>query len=82
MPVMQADASNALDDKSLASNMLTQAKRMEADAQGLINEAARMKKEAERMFPGVVINNTVQAPATEPAKKRGRPAKATAHAVQ
>lgn len=82
MPVMQADTSNALDDKSLASNMLTQAKRMEADAQGLINEAARMKKEAERMFPGVVINNTVQAPATEPAKKRGRPAKATAHAVQ
>jgi hypothetical protein len=62
--------------------MLTQAKRMEADAQGLINEAARMKKEAERMFPGVVINNNVQVPAAAPAKKRGRPAKVTAHAVQ
>jgi hypothetical protein len=55
---------------------------MEADAQGLINEAARMKKEAERMFPGVVINNNVQVPAAAPAKKRGRPAKVTAHAVQ
>jgi hypothetical protein len=41
-----------------------------------------MKKEAERMFPGVVVNNTVQAPVAAPAKKRGRPAKVTAHAVQ
>lgn len=66
--------SSALDDKTLASNMLAQAKQMEVEAQGLINEAARMKKEAERMFPGVVAS----APAvTEPqtTKRRGRPSK-------
>ena len=65
-----------LDDKALAANMLTQAKRMEQEAQGLIAEAARMKKEAERMFPGV---NPAPAPAAtaQPAKRgRGRPSKA------
>lgn len=77
-PVMPA--TDALDDKALASNMLAQAKKMEVEAQGLINEAARMKKEAERMFPGVV---PVAAPAAaEPTKKRGRPAKVAADAVQ
>ena len=67
----------ALDDKSLAMNMLTQAKKMEAEAQGLIAEAARMKKEAERMYPNVAIGNTPVAAATEGVKKRGRPAKTT-----
>ena len=70
----EQSTSSALDDKSLASNMLMQAKKMESEAQGLINEAARMKKDAERMFPGVT-------PAAqpviveEPAKRRGRPPK-------
>jgi hypothetical protein len=44
----------ALDDKTLASNMLTQAQRMEIEGHNLIKEAARMKKEAQSMFPGVV----------------------------
>lgn len=72
---------DALDDKSLATNMLNQAKRMEQEANGLIAEAARMKKEAERMFPGVmpVITPVVEPPV---AKKRGRPSKVAANAVQ
>lgn len=69
-PVAPADANAALDDKALAATMLSQAKRMETEAQGLIAEAARMKKEAERMFPGVV---PAVATLSEPAvKKRSR----------
>ena len=75
-PPESTNASDALDNKALAGNMLTQAKRMETEAQGLIAEAARMKKEAERMFPGVQPGdaNSVVVLAT-PAKKRGRPSK-------
>jgi len=76
-PLQPADAKAALDDKALAADMLSQAKRMETEAQGLIAEAARMKKEAERMFPGVVAS---PAPvSSEPAtKKRGRTSKKVA----
>jgi hypothetical protein len=74
VPPVQAPANGALDDHSLAANMLVQAKRMEAEAQGLINEAARMKKDAERMFPGVNVGDAKAAPAPA-APKRGRPAK-------
>lgn len=78
-PVTPA-ATDVLDDKALASNMLAQAKKMEQEAQGLINEAARMKKEAERMFPGVMPAASVDQPAQ---KKRGRAsAKVAADAVQ
>jgi hypothetical protein len=74
---MQTPANGALDDRSLAGNMLSQAKRMEAEAKGLIAEAARMKKEAEQMFPGVNINDgdTQTVTTAAPAKKRGRPPK-------
>jgi hypothetical protein len=73
-----------LSDRALAQNMLTQAVRMEAEAKGLIAEAARMKKDAERMDPTVIAppaipTNTITAPSTNVApvaKKRGRPAKA------
>lgn len=77
---LAAAPDGALDDRTIAANMLAQAKRMEMDANSMINEAARMKKEAERMFPGVV-------PGTAPAQetktvtataKRGRPSKAKA----
>jgi len=75
-PPAQAPANAALDDHTLAADMLKQAKRMEQEAQGLVNEAARMKKEAERMFPGVSVKDastiTEAAPVTP---KRGRPAK-------
>jgi len=75
-PPVQASDSNALDDRTLAANMLAQAQRMESEAQGLIAEAARMNKEAERMVPSVSVANATNV-VTEPAKRgRGRPAKA------
>lgn len=75
------NTNDALDDKALASNMLSQAKKMEQEAQGLINEAARMKKEAERMFPGVMPAVVAEQPAAS--KKRGRTStKVAADAVQ
>jgi len=78
---IEPNTNDALDDKALASNMLAQAKQMEQEAQGLINEAARMKKEAERMFPGVMPAAVIEQPAAP--KKRGRTsAKVAADAVQ
>jgi hypothetical protein len=76
---MQATMDSALDDKTLASNMLAQAKRMEIEAKSMIAEAARMKKDAQRMHPGVVAGTAEAAPVTEaaPAKRRGRPSNAT-----
>jgi hypothetical protein len=70
---MRASQDGALDDRSIASNMLAQATRMEAEAKGLIAEAARMKKEAERMDPTVVATKI---PTQQP-PKRGRPSKAS-----
>lgn len=76
---LSAPTDNALDDRALAANMLAQAQRMETEAKGLIAEAARMKKEAERMHPGVVPNTNAE---TAP-KSKGRPRKArVADAVQ
>jgi len=59
----QAPADGALSDRALAENMLAQARKMEAEANGLIAEAARMKKDAERMDPTVSARAT--APVTE-----------------
>ena len=71
-----AATDGALDDRTLAANMLSQAQKMEAEAKGLIAEAARMKKEAERMHPGV---NTKEAkPAEAKSATRGRPSKSKA----
>jgi len=83
---LTAPAGGALDDQSLAANMLAQAKKMEADAKGLVAEAARMKKEAEKMFPAVNMKAVKTAPApvaveTTAPKTRGRK-KAAADAVQ
>jgi hypothetical protein len=85
-----ASVDGALDDKSLAMNMLAQAKRMESEAKGMISEAARMKKDAQRMYPAVKLNNMApvvqeQAQPTTAATRRGRPPKAkvvSADAVQ
>lgn len=74
-PTAQASAQGALSDRDLATNMLTQAQRMEADAKGLLAEAARMKKEAEKMHPGVIAKPAAS-PTTLNTPKRGRPAKA------
>lgn len=62
MPKIQASENSALNDRELATNMLGQAKRMETEAKGLISEAARMKKEAERMFPGVLVDEAAGNP--------------------
>ena len=90
-----APSDGALDDKTIAANMLTQAVRMHNEATGMINEAARMKKEAERMFPGVKMMDLpkmvpipqveveVEAPKVAAVKKgRSAKAKAAAHATE
>jgi hypothetical protein len=69
---MQATANDALSDRDIAANMLSQAQHMELEAKGMIAEAARMKKEAERMFPNVSVSTETKATTA----KRGRPAKA------
>lgn len=74
-PPVPADTSSALDDKTLAANMLAQAKRMEVEGHDLIAEAARMKKEAERMYPGVIPSTTVASPEATATKKRSRTGK-------
>ena len=88
-PLQSADG--ALDDKTLAANMLAQAKRMEVEAKGMIAEAARMKKEAQALNPNVNANEyhapvtAVPETTTPTAPKKGRPPKAkvvTADAVQ
>jgi hypothetical protein len=56
--------------------MLAQAKAMEINARAMVAEAARMKKEAERMDPHVIAK---EAPApVASTSKRGRPAKTKA----
>lgn len=77
---LRADPNAALDDKSLAANMLAQAKRMESEAKGLIAEAARMKKDAERMFPGVNVGDAETQ--SDAPKTRGRKKTVTADVVQ
>jgi hypothetical protein len=74
-PVPPVSTADALSDRDIAGNMLNQAQRMEIEAKGMIAEASRMKKEAEKMFPGVVTKKTTTATANE-SSKRGRPAKA------
>lgn len=77
--VLQAPPTGALDDKALAANMLSQAKLMETEAKGLVAEAARLKKEAEKMFPSVKAADAEVPETAKPAtKSRGRPKKAVA----
>ena len=74
-----AGNNTALDDKALAANMLSQAKLMETEAKGLVAEAARLKKEAEKMFPSVKANDATESkPQPSATKSRGRPKKAVA----
>ena len=83
-----AASDGALDDKTLATNMLTQAVKMHNEATGMINEAARLRKEAEKLFPGVKMMDlpkmasvVTEETATPAPKKRGRKS-AVAHATQ
>ena len=82
MAPLTAPATGALDDKALAANMLAQAKKMEADAKGLIAEAARMKKEAQNLFPTVNLKSVSGEAKTETATSRGRKKAASVDAVQ
>lgn len=79
-PQTTQSSNDALSDRAIAANMLAQAQRMEAEGKGLLSEAARMRKDAERMDPGVVAVAAPPAPvvAQESTKKRGRPSKVAA----
>jgi hypothetical protein len=83
VPPIQAVADGVLDDRTIAMNMLAQAKRMEIEAKSMISEAARMKKDAQRMHPSVKIDRDAPVPIaqvnpeiTKPGVKRGRPSNA------
>lgn len=75
------DAAGSLDDKTLAEDMMRQAAKMEIEGQGLLTEAARMKKEAERLFPSVPRAESKPATSTT-AKSKSRRTGAKADAVQ
>jgi len=75
-PVLKAPTDGALTDRDIAANMLAQAKAMEINAQNMIAEAARMKKEAERMDPTVSPRAADTVTETAPKKARGRRVKA------
>lgn len=77
-PTLSAGQDGALSDRDIAANMLSQAKAMEVNAHNMIAEAARMKKDAERMDPTVsaktaTVTSAVNTTATtEAPKRRGR----------
>jgi hypothetical protein len=74
-----APLDGVLSDRTIAANMVAQAKRMEQEATAMIAEASRMKKDAERMVPGVNPGEaTWTPPVAEAPKRRGRPPKAEA----
>lgn len=79
VPPAQASAQGYLADNQIANNMLMQAKRMAAEAKGLLAESARMEQEANQLLGVPVATQTTQ-PTTsseQPVKRgRGRPAKA------
>ena len=61
-PMLKAGQDGALTDRDIAANMLAQAKAMELNAKQMVAEAARMKKDAERMDPTVNAKNAKKAP--------------------
>jgi hypothetical protein len=63
LPVLKAGPDGALSDRDIAANMLAQAKAMEINARAMVAEAAKMKKDAERMDPTVTARAV--APVTE-----------------
>lgn len=71
-------SNDALSDRAIAANMLAQAQKMEAEGKGLLAESARMRKDAERMDPGVVASAIPTTAITaSTSKKRGRPSNAS-----
>lgn len=75
-PLQSPDS--GLSDRQIAANMLAQAQKMESEGKGLLSEAARMRKDAERMDPGVVpATSAPTITTTDAPKKRGRPSNAS-----
>jgi hypothetical protein len=84
-PALKAGQDGALSDRDIAANMLAQAKAMEVNARAMVAEAAKMKKDAERMDPTVsakaaVPHVTETATETKPARGR-KPKSALANAT-
>lgn len=81
---LAAPQDGALDDRTIAANMLAQAQSMQREAENMIAEAARMKKDAERMHPSVKASKLTEKTTTTTAPKtRGRkPKTAVEHAPQ
>jgi hypothetical protein len=75
-PQATPSSDDALSDRQIAANMLAQAQKMESEGKGFLSEAARMRKDAERMDPGVVASVAPTVTADVP-KKRGRPSSAS-----
>jgi hypothetical protein len=76
-PTLNAGQQGALSDRDIAANMLAQAKAMEINARSMVAEAARMKKDAERMDPTVTAravapNVTTESSVAEAPKRRTR----------
>lgn len=69
-PAPAPTSAGALDDSTLANNLLSQAAKMESEAKGLLAESARLRKEAEGMAP------------SKPATTRGRKKAAVTDAAQ
>lgn len=77
-PVTAASADGALSDRELAANLLAQAERMQIEGNSLLKESARMRKEAEQMYPKVsaVASTTVTVSADDvKPTRRGRRSK-------
>jgi hypothetical protein len=91
---LQSNDASGLSDRDIASNLLAQAKRMEAEAKGMIAEASRMKKDAERMFPNVEsakqsrdttnvpIDEVVELPKKTSTRTRSKPKNKVANATE
>ncbi len=75
-PKVNQPTQGILGDNDLANNLLQQARRMEAEAKGLLAESQRLQQEANEMLGIPVATQPTHSSIQAPAKKRGRPAKA------
>jgi len=75
-PSAPAGTQGVLADNAIANNLLSQARKMEVEAKGLLAESARLNQEANDML-GIPTTTQINTTSTPTAKKRGRPAKAT-----
>jgi len=80
-PPIQSSAQGYLADNQIANNLLVQARKMEAEAKGLLAESNRLQQEANQLLGVPTSTQIAEKAATvsvdQPAKRgRGRPAKA------